>query len=174
MNKQSLLMIDFVSVLKKHYSIDTPVDVKAFVKHLGGTIEETGKLPYGVSGRVIKTGADSFKIQVRSGESSLRQNFTIAHEIGHLFFDMHYIVNPDKWNDICDGSQFNRTGDLDNSESLANSFAAELLMPQNEFVRSVYNNLKNGFVDVDAVANHFNVSCDAVSTRAKWLGLVAW
>lgn len=174
MNKQNSLMINFVSILKKQYSIGTPVDVKKFVSHLGGTIEESESLPYGVSGRVIKTGTLAFKIQVRKGESPLRQNFTIAHELGHLFFDMHYIVNPDKWNDIGNGSQFNRTGDLDNSESLANSFAAELLMPQNEFVHSVYNNLENGFVDIDAVAKHFNVSCDAVSTRAKWLGLVSW
>ena len=97
MNKQNSLMINFVSILKKQYSIGTPVDVKKFVSHLGGTIEESESLPYGVSGRVIKTGTLAFKIQVRKGESPLRQNFTIAHELGHYF---QYVLSKHSKDDL--------------------------------------------------------------------------
>ena len=73
------------------------------------------------SGLSIKIDSNRF-ILVNSNQSVGRQNFTIGHEIYHLFYDDNFI--PHK----CKTGQFPRKN---NSEKFADIFASHLLLPEN-------------------------------------------
>jgi hypothetical protein len=80
-----------------------------------------------------------------------RLNFTIAHELGHIFLD-HLSVSDDV-----------KTFDERFIEDLeANEFAGRLLMPQSIL-------LSCSFYSLDAVADFFNVSVSALTTRIQVL-----
>jgi Zn-dependent peptidase ImmA (M78 family) len=76
-----------------------------------------------------------------------RLNFTIAHELGHIFLD--HLSIPDRL-------KTNTERYLEDLE--ANEFAGNLLMPENLM-------LKYNFVSVPAAAKHFNVSSAAMRRR---------
>ena len=167
-------MCRFVDKLKEIYSLSSPIDIENFVKNsLKGSIDEINSLPIEISGRVIKRG-ESFCIQIRKEESSERKRFTIAHELGHLFFDMGYLTDSKKWSNLADGSSYDRSMYINDSESIANSFAAELLMPKDEYLKQFHANIKESMVNMEPIAKHFKVSIDAAITRGKWLGLISW
>lgn len=101
----------------------------------------------------------SFVVNIPNNTSPLRDNFTIAHELGHYF--LHTDFNAP-------GSvTFNRAGSS-RAETEANWFAAELLMPENEFrvAAQEFNN------DPRLVAARFGVSGAAARVRMSVLGLI--
>ena len=99
----------------------------------------------------------------------------IAHELGHLFLHMGYLVNPDKWNAIDEyyDSPKYRQG-YSEEEYEANQFAGAFLMPEKEYRQFVIEYSKDNRINVNLIANHFNVSFDAALTRGKWLGIFQW
>jgi Zn-dependent peptidase ImmA (M78 family) len=124
---------------------------------------------------LIRKDGNSFEIQVSPDRSPLRQRFSIAHEIGHLFLHMGYLINPELWDAVGDyrDSVYYRLGH--NSEEYeANEFAAAFLMPENEFKKIARENLVSGMYDIEKISRYFGVSEMAVTTRGKWLGLFVW
>lgn len=99
-----------------------------------------------------------FKIQLSPTTSPLRDNFTIAHELGHFFLHYDY-DNPDNKEII-----FTRYGSGP-FEWQANRFAAAFLMPKSEFsmMRKQFNN--NLFL----IASHFEVSQIAAQKRMEYI-----
>ncbi|AIA76222.1 hypothetical protein FF32_15670 [Halomonas campaniensis] len=89
-----------------------------------------------------------------------RQRFTMAHEFGHVVLG-HVIEGKKPKRD----SNFNARGDLD--EIAANTFAAELLMPE-DLVRD----LSKRITALDALAMKFRVSPSAMKNRLKALGII--
>ena len=88
--------------------------------------------------------------------SKLRNNFTIAHELGHL-----YLHSP---NITKNHMIFNRFGS-NRLEWEANWFAAAFLMPKDEF-----NNKDSEFNgDAYELSSYFNVSESAIKIRKKEL-----
>ncbi len=80
-----------------------------------------------------------------------RLNFTIAHELGHIFLD-HLSISDDV-----------KTPHERYIEDLeANEFAGRLLMPQSLLISC-------NFYSLDAVADFFNVSVSALTTRIQVL-----
>lgn len=111
-----------------------------------------------------------WRIAVNRYENPGRQRFTMAHELAHLLFHRD-LVNRKVSEDT--GSKFSEAiklfRDKENykhEEMEANTFAAELLMPSNEF-RSLWSSHNT----VRLIAEHFNVSLYAAEYRAKKLGL---
>lgn len=99
-------------------------------------------------------------------ENLRRQIFTIAHELGHI------VLHKDKGNLIDYRQSVNLGTDYWNSsasdmEKEANHFAAEILMPEEDF-RKVHKNNKGS---LDRIADYFGASTIATSIRAKLLGL---
>lgn len=100
----------------------------------------------------------SFELYLSPNTSPIRDNFTIAHELGHL------LLHVDK--ELKEAVTFNRFGS-DRYEWQANRFAAAFLMPLDSFINicKKFNN------DVYRIAAHFQVSIPAVEIRMKSLSL---
>ena len=144
--------------------------IEPLVSRLGGNVEYKGaetsedRQPESI----IVRSAENFSIYLPFVTSYVRDRFTIAHELGHLF--LHYPVvaagRPDvemvatRWVD-------KSNPDLQRCEWEANWFAAGLLMPSGAFTSSY---AKHGG-DLDLVASDFAVSLKAAEIRARSLCL---
>lgn len=122
---------------------------------------------------VKKIGDDSFEIRV-APMSGTRRRFSIAHELGHLFLHMGFLVDEDRWGSCTDYDVYNRSGISTEEEHEANEFAGALLMPEEEFRRVAENHRDGSTYDTGGIAEAFGVSLDAARTRGRWLGLFSW
>lgn len=111
-------------------------------------------------------------IGINALHSEVRQRFTLAHEIGHLYLGH----NGDFFLDRAILFRNSRSSEgTDSREVDANRFAAELLMPEN-LVRERF---ENGFDDrdedeiVSLLARIFEVSTQAMAIRLQSLGLIS-
>ena len=145
-------------VLSSYWDGKLPVDVAAIAKAAGAaviadsTITESGLFCFEENTPVIR---------YNWADASVRQRFTIAHELGHFL--------------LAHGKSFRDTPkdysvtNYDPNEVQANRFAAELLMPE-AAVRLLVTNLE--ISDVDRLAEIFNVSQAAMMYRLKNLRLI--
>lgn len=140
---------------------------------LGGILYEDDTISLYSDGIVKKeiTGYN-FSINIPQNQSAARKNFTVAHELGHLFLHMGYQINEELWKKS-DDMIFNRRGNSE-SELQANEFAAAFLMPRNEYKKIMDRNSEGNTVYIGKVAEYFKVSIDAASYRGKWLGYLQW
>ena len=106
---------------------------------------------------------DEWTIGINKYQNETRQRFTAAHELGHLLFDRELIEERGKHNDFI---LFRENTSTDKIERMANTFAAELLMPADEFNDII----KKGINQIEEIAHYFNVSPAAVRYRAYKLG----
>ncbi|WP_415714080.1 ImmA/IrrE family metallo-endopeptidase [Maridesulfovibrio sp.] len=104
----------------------------------------------------------SFTIFLPHGTSAVRDNFTIAHELGHYFLHL-----KEKVAETCNEISCNRRGS-DRLEWEANWFAAELLMPKDEFKQKALECGNNH----EELADCFGVSSAAARVRLKSLNLI--
>ncbi len=108
---------------------------------------------------------DKFKISLSPLTSPIRDNFTIAHELGHYF--LHFISkkenyfkkNPEKKSLI-----FHRYGS-GKLEIQANRFAAAFTMPKDEFIKYKKKYKSAPFL----LSAHFEISVPAVEVRLKYI-----
>jgi Zn-dependent peptidase ImmA (M78 family) len=159
------------SILK----LETPVNLNSTIKDklYGECIE--GRMDDDISGKIEKTG-NTFKITLNNTNSSKRNNFTLAHELGHLFLHMGYMLDMEKWNTINEyiDSPYYRMG-YSEEEYEANHFAGSLLMPEDEYHKFVKENISpQRTISIPEISDHFNVSEDAALTRGRWLGIFSW
>lgn len=150
---------ELVAYALRHSISVNPIDLPSLVEKLGLKLrfepmegDESGSLK-----KDKKTGF--WVITINSLHHPNRQRFTIAHELGHY---IKHSIQQDEFNDTV----FFRNGETNIFETEANCFAAELLMPEQDF---------RDFVDktsskVDEIAEYFQVSTMAVRVRAKQLG----
>lgn len=135
------------------------VDVYALLKKLGGEIVVDDR----VESLEVREPGD-FTVFIPTHTSRLRDRFTIAHELGHYF--LHYRA-PERHRVGERKSTFTRLG-RNVSETQANVFASNLLMPAEKF-KATFERFGR---DMAAVAQHFGVSVPAAKVRAEYLGLV--
>ncbi len=152
-------------------ALRAPVPIDNVVRHLD-LLTQARPLAE-VSGLLVVENGRGL-IGYNASHSTVRQRFTIAHEIGHyvlhaknkaqsLFVDKHVFRRDE-------GSS---TG-LDQQEVEANKFAAALLMPE-ALVRAEIAKQQLDLDDEDDVSNlarRFNVSAAAMSFRLKNLQLL--
>ncbi len=123
--------------------------LSSFVSKLGGKIEPIVDPDYfeqnGGSLTINEDG--TFVIKLPPYTSPLRDNFTIAHELGHYF--IHYLPNKTK-------RVFYRFGN-GIEEITANKFAAAFLMPKEKDFNS----------SILKLAAYFEVSTSSVQYRLK-------
>jgi Zn-dependent peptidase ImmA (M78 family) len=102
--------------------VSTPVDVHKIAEYLGLKIQ-TGEITNdGVSAIFQKK---ENRIIIQRSDVGTRQNFSIAHEIGH------FVLHKDKVEDIFNREEATNLDKEDKKEEQeANVFAAALLMPE--------------------------------------------
>ncbi|MGN0606053.1 MAG: ImmA/IrrE family metallo-endopeptidase [Oscillospiraceae bacterium] len=169
------LIDEIANSVRKMYSVPMPIsDISKIVELIGGVVKyDDAELSELSDGYIKKTSDGSFEICVSSKCSLERRNFTVAHEIGHLFLHMGYRTNPELWKSVSDDLVYNRSGQSD-EEYQANEFAAAFLMPEDTFVEVLKRNSNGNTVNMASVANYFGVSVEAAVTRGKWLGYLRW
>ncbi len=152
-------------VLRKTNCQQLPVPVELVAHHLGLRVEPA-ELGEDVSG-VLVLGDGGGTIGYNAAHASVRQRFSIAHEIGHftlhretgqLFIDKQYTVYL--------RDQRSSSGE-DLQEIQANQFAAALLMPD-VMVRGAIVGIDFDLGDetaLDALAEKFQVSRQAMTFR---------
>ena len=141
-----------------------PVNVEFLARALG-LIVNKAHLQSNISGMMEKH-KDTYILTVNASDSSNRQRFTIAHEIGHYMLHRHLIgdgLTDDRvYRSMPDSKFFNpRIGP--NEETEANKFAATLLMPY----PAIKNDLLSNQYTVESMANKYGVSRSAMAIRTK-------
>lgn len=136
-------------------SLPTRVWLERLTTRLGGQIEYVEDDSESES---VAVAGDSFVIKLPLYVSEARNNFTIAHELAHVV--LHHRSAS------CQQEQYNRCGS-DPQEWEANRFAAELLMPEQDF-RLEARRLNN---DPAALARKFGVSGAAAKVRLAALAI---
>lgn len=108
-------------------------------------------------------------IGVNSEEASVRQRFTIAHELGHFF--LH--PQKDAFVDYRNHKDSKRDLVTTLKERQANSFAAALLIPRKNITKDFKNSAKglSDYEITNILAARYEVSEDAMKYRLKDLGL---
>ena len=145
-----------------------PIPIIKIMKELGFIVGQQ-ELEDELSGYIViseditkKFGKDRM-ICVNSKDSLGHQRFTIAHELAHFLFD-YSDEKAEFYNTY-------RTDDVENeAEIRANRFAAELLMPEDEFLKQ-YKKMGNDVQIVTKLAEYFQVSNRAIDRRFIELGL---
>ncbi|WP_285823979.1 ImmA/IrrE family metallo-endopeptidase [Schaedlerella arabinosiphila] len=167
------LIGDLTKDVIKAYNIVTPItDIERVVRTIGGGIRLDWSLGAYSDGSIRKSSDNSFEIAVSPLQPTTRKNFTIAHELGHLFLHMGYQIDDELWNQQDERVYF-REGNS-NMEYEANEFAAALLMPEDEYRKIMDLHTEGDLVDTGEIAKYFHVSVNAASNRGKWLGYLSW
>jgi Zn-dependent peptidase ImmA (M78 family) len=145
-----------------------PVDPFVIAQELG-LKAYSANLDQGVSGMLVKRAGEDAEIYVHAADSSNRQRFTCAHELGH--YVKRSAAGDSAWEYVERRDLLTSQG-TDPDEIYANQFAAALLMPR-EAVETRFRALENPSVTgAAALAVEFGVSVDAMQYRIKNLGLV--
>lgn len=152
--------------------LSVPVDVRTAVQRLRGQLAFVPDADFEAKIEKTPTG---FKITLPEYGFENRDRFSIAHELGHLFLHMGYLMDPNRWNSIKDfkDSVYYRQG-FSLEESEANEFAGAFLMPRDEFITVARQHQTGNSFNVTGIAEHFHVSPIAAATRGRFLGLFAW
>lgn len=152
--------------------LDTPVNVNAAVERLGGHLIEANDADFEAKIERIGTG---FRISLGPQPHEQRRRFSAAHELGHLFLHMGFLIDESKWAKVgvYTDSVYYRFG-YNTEEFEANEFAAALLMPRAEFAQVAQRHQRSGAFRPKAIAEHFDVSVEAAINRGRWIGLFSW
>lgn len=155
------------------YDIQIPIaNIEEVVQQMGGSVVDNSSINEFSDGKIRKTGDGSFTIEVSPFQTEERRNFTIAHELGHLFLHMGFQTNERKW-EKQDNISYYRSGNSD-LEYQSNEFAAAFLMPREKYKYIMDQYTEGNFVNTAEVAKYFHVSIDAAANRGKWLGYLKW
>ena len=134
-------------------------NLRACVENIGGEITIDDTKIDSIGGSITVRGKNNFTIYLSSFTSQKRDNFTIAHELGHYVLHSKLGTTP-----------INANRD-DSSKSLvereANCFAAEFLMPEKDLRQSFSTNSS-----LIHLAEEYNVSLSAMKWRCHNLKLI--
>lgn len=150
---------------------EAPIPAESVALRLGLQVEQA-KLGADVSGVLVVADGRGI-IGVNSEHSSLRQRFSIAHEIGHFLLhrnDQELFIDKTYFAAFRDSRS--STGE-DHREREANAFAAALLMPST-LLRKAVDQHEFDLADelgLDALAHLFQVSRQAMTFRVANLGV---
>ena len=156
-------MFAFAEKQRKIAKISNGFDLPDLIRRNGGEIEYISAFDEDQTDAVVVEPDGKFLIRLSSHTSSLRDNFTLAHELGHK------LVHWPKVRSTFPGQGMKATRSVDESDSdlvrcewEANWFASAFLMPEQEF-REAY--------ALGVASDTFGVTQAAVNVRARALGI---
>ncbi len=143
------------------YKDNFPFPIVEFINELKINIF-TSDMSDNISGSICKEDKE-YVIYINPSHPSTRLKFTLAHELGHFFYDKEYLDNNKQ---IIDYFKQSSNSHIDIEMRLkdikANQFAAELLMPENIFIKKWIEK-----ATPEKVAKFFGVSLEATKIRAS-------
>lgn len=159
-----------VDILRESGVSEPPVDVESIAERQGLLIDFQ-PLQSDLSGFLFHDEQHAV-IGVNSFHPTVRQRFTIAHELGHFLLHQSDSLHVDRAVQAKFRNELSKQGtDLDEIE--ANLFAAELLMPRIMIAQDLH---QNDVVDIlddhffNELAQRYNVSTQALLLRLMNLG----
>ncbi|MFY0682857.1 MAG: ImmA/IrrE family metallo-endopeptidase [Thalassovita sp.] len=153
----------FAEKLRTDVGLSNGFDLSELVSRNGGKIVYIGMFDEDQTDAIVVEPDNSFVIHLSSETGALRDNFTVAHELGHLLLHWPKVKNKHagqgmratRWVDETDQN-------LIRCEWEANWFASAFLMPSDDF--------RKAFV-AGVASETFGVTQAAVKVRAKTLGI---
>lgn len=150
----------------KALELDIGRPLEPIVAIIGGKIVYGGLENYGVSGdaiggEIIANSSDNFTITLSKLTAPIRDRFTIAHELGHLFLHLP-AIKANSADSIMRATRYvdNTDENQQRTEWEANWFAASLLMPMGAMKMYIDS-------DPEYIAARFNVSKRAAEIRLE-------
>lgn len=167
--------------LLREYKSDTPVRVEALIRNLGVVLEPAADLEGGISGNIQRQSDGTYIIRTNKSEHEYRRRFTMAHELGHYVLHRSILDLAGGANDST-MYRTDRNATLYNShihmahEKQANSFAANLLMPDDNVYQvwleeSEKSSHSNKLPELRSMYRRFHVSPSAMRWKLKNMGL---
>jgi len=151
-------LFSFVEEIKANGLYETPINVERLAEYLGlDVVQEL--MDDDISG-YLEFRRGQWVAGLNALHHKTRQRFTLAHEMAH------FVLHRSDHARFVDNTFTRREGNVDPTESEADRFAAELLMPADR-VRGV---VGDGVTNVRDLAHEFNVSLLAMRYRLKNLG----
>lgn len=147
-----------------------PINPKICAEKLDLTVE-AAILEDDISGIFLSENSEHYIIYNKN-EGTLRQRFTIAHELGHFILHKDSGVFVDRKSTALYRNSSSATGEV-LKEREANAFAAALLMPK-EMLEKELSSLSESEDIVETLADKFKVSKPAMSFRLSNLGYELW
>lgn len=160
----------FDEVMRAYEGI-IPVPLVDIAKDLGLSVFLTRRFKDSKSGEILKEDGE-YMIYINANHPYNRTRFTLAHEIAHFKLHKEFLDEEKEIEDFT-GKTFSikhvtalpREKKTRNQKEIeADNFAAELLMPEDEFVR-VWEQKDT----IEEVADVFEVSAQAAEIRARVL-----
>lgn len=154
---------DWPSIVKRH-TVRFPVDVDAIARDLGIKVLRDPNLGMNISGKIQRDqrlgGSSGFVMFINAQEPTVRQRFTVAHEVAH------FCLHRDRIGDgIVENALF-RGPFTDPQEREANRRAAETLIPE-DLLRKEHATTRR----ISALALRFGTSEETMRIRCEGLGL---
>lgn len=160
------------SLLEENGISEAPVSVTKIARARGARIF-VDSLEGDLSGFLYRD-SEQAVIGVNTSHSPTRQNFTIAHELGHLLLHDQEQLHLDRGFRVRLRSEISSQG-TDLAEQEANFFAASLLMPRSFIERDLENEDSLDLIDdelIQSMARKYKVSAQAFAIRLKTLGYI--
>lgn len=156
--------------LRQDCGVETGFDVADLISENRGEIEYISPLDDNQTDSIIVRPDESFEVRLSSLTGSLRDNFTLAHELGHYVLHWPKVKERQSQAGEVQGMTATRSLDEDDEEQVrceweANWFAAAFLMPEESFSK-LWN--EGG---AEAAARNLGVSVAAAKVRARSLNL---
>lgn len=144
-------------ILESMFVSEPPVDTDAIAQELGLTIFEM-KMPDKLKNVAGFLDYEEMEIVVNQDDHKVKQNFTVAHEIGHFVLHKDQIENnPGIYKALLRSEQYDGNEEF---EKQANAFAVELLAPK-------YLLKKYSYLPINTLAKLFGVSPKLIGFRMK-------
>lgn len=160
------------SLLDSHNIAEAPVPVDVIAKAHGAQIYYQS-LVGDISGFLYRESSHTI-IGVNTHHAPVRQNFTVAHELGHLLLHEQEQLRVDRSFRVRLRDDKSSQG-IDEDEREANLFAASLLMPKAFLDADLANRDDVDLLDDDflrELARRYGVSTQALVNRLKSLGYI--
>ncbi len=154
---------NFTQYIRTRLNLSSPVNMFDVMQALNINCKAVEDVDY--DAKLSGNKDEGYCVSYDKNQLSERQQFSIAHELGHLL--LHKIKNESSKK-----AYYRKIGNNSRLEWEANEFAAALLMPREEFINVCMNNADAfGNVDLNVVANNFGVSKQAARVRGSVLKL---
>lgn len=150
---------------------EAPVPVWNIAKNKGARIV-VDSLEGDLSGFIYRDGSQAV-IGVNTHHAQVRQNFTLAHELGHLLLHDTEELHVDHAFPVVHLRNDVSSQGTDSKEKEANLFAAELLMPSDFLQKDLANLDSLDLYDektIPDLAQKYGVSTQALMYRLQYLG----